>query len=42
MKEKIKKVKLSAIDKKALNVSIQERRRVGEQKAKRYQLNYMR
>jgi len=42
MKKKIKKVKLSLIDKKVLSVSIQERKRIGERKVKQYQLNYMR
>lgn len=42
MKKKAKIIRLSAIDKKVLNVSIQERKRIGEQKARRYQLNYVR
>ena len=41
-KKKAKKIRLSATDKKVLTVSIRERQRVGERKAKRYQLNYMR
>ena len=40
--KKIKRIKLSAIDKKVLSVSIRERQRVGKQRAKRYQINYMR
>jgi len=42
MKKKVKKVKLSAIDKKVLGVVIQEQKRIGERKRRRYQLNYMR
>jgi len=42
MKKKIKKIKLSAIDKRVLLVSIRERKKAGERKAKRYQLEYMR
>jgi len=41
-KEKVKKIRLSPIDKKVINVSIQERKRIGERKARRYQINYMR
>jgi len=42
MKKKIKKVKLSAIDKKVLGVVIREQKRIGERKRRQYRLNYMR
>jgi len=42
MKKKAKKIKLSAIDKKVLGVVIREQKRIGAEKAKQYQLNYMR
>ena len=42
MKKKTKKIKLSAIDKKVLSISIRERKKAGERKVKRYQLEYMR
>jgi len=42
MKKKAKTIKLSTIDKKVLSVYIREQKRIGERKAKRYQLNYMR
>jgi len=39
---KTKKIKLSDMDKKILDISIKERRRIGERKARRYQIEYMR
>jgi len=41
-KIKVNKIRLSAIDKKILSVSINERKRAWDRKAKRYQLEYMR
>ena len=42
IKKKAKAIRLSAINKKVLSVYIREQKRVGERKAKRYQLSYMR
>lgn len=44
MKEKkeIKRIRLSAVDKKILLVGLKERKRIGERKLKQYRMEYMR